>query len=165
MDWWIGFIDHLYTPLGTTAPLLISTIHRAPQHPLRIFSQPVVSTIVSSQRLLRVKILQLPRLTSSLSGEYSTIDLLSTVNSTIAPSLLSLPCRARLNCQTSTKWVPGWRPFHTNLPVVQMSEAVGCRVREFSCQLKVSLWRKDQLTTELSKSKSKSHCDWRSGSP
>jgi hypothetical protein len=31
------------------------------------------------------------------------------------PSLLSLSCWARLNCQPSTNWAPGWRPFHTNL--------------------------------------------------
>jgi hypothetical protein len=30
---------------------------------------------------------------------------LSTNNSTIAPSLLSLPCRAQLNCQPSTDWI------------------------------------------------------------
>jgi hypothetical protein len=44
-------------------------------------------------------------------------ELLSTVNSTIAPSLLSLPCRSQLNYQPSTNCVSGWRPFHTN-PVV-----------------------------------------------
>jgi hypothetical protein len=42
-------------------------------------------------------------LTSLLSGEYPANELLSTANSTIAPSLLSLPCRARLKCQTSTE--------------------------------------------------------------
>jgi hypothetical protein len=30
---------------------------------------------------------------------------LSIINSTIAPSHLSLPCRARLNCQPSTNWI------------------------------------------------------------
>jgi hypothetical protein len=52
-----------------------------------------------------------------LSDEYPATELLSTVNSTIAPSLLTLPCRARLNCQPSTNWVAGWWQFHTNLLV------------------------------------------------
>jgi hypothetical protein len=30
---------------------------------------------------------------------------LSTVHSTTAPSLVSLPCRAQLNCQPSTNWI------------------------------------------------------------
>jgi hypothetical protein len=64
-----------------------------------------------------MKIIQLPVLTALLSGEYPTAELLSTVNLTLAPSLLSLPCRARLNCQASTNWISGWRPFHTNLLV------------------------------------------------
>jgi hypothetical protein len=64
-----------------------------------------------------MEILQLPALKSLLLGEYPTTELLSTVKSTIATSLLSLPCRARLNCQPSNNWVPGWRPFHTNLLV------------------------------------------------
>jgi hypothetical protein len=39
------FIEHLYTPLGTTItePLLTSTIHTSPQQPLSLF-QPVASS-------------------------------------------------------------------------------------------------------------------------
>jgi hypothetical protein len=64
-----------------------------------------------------VEIIQLTALTSLLLGEYPATELLSTVNSTIAPFLLSLPCRLELNCQPSTDWVPGWRQFHTNFLV------------------------------------------------
>jgi hypothetical protein len=51
-----------------------------------------------------VEILQLPALTSLLFGEYPATELLWTVNSTIAPSLQSLPCTARLNCQPSAEF-------------------------------------------------------------
>jgi hypothetical protein len=51
---------------------------------------------VSWQRLLPREILQLPALRSYCHYR---------------------PCRTRLNCQPSTNWVPGWRPFHTNLLV------------------------------------------------
>jgi hypothetical protein len=70
------------------------------------------STAIPYQRLLTVEILHLPALTTLLSGEYPATELLSTVNSTIAPSLFSSPCRARLTCQSSAVWVPDWRPFH-----------------------------------------------------
>jgi hypothetical protein len=53
-------------------------------------------------------------LTSLLSGEYPTTELsqsptnyFTSLHSTIAPSLLSLPWRVQLNCEHSTNWVPG----------------------------------------------------------
>jgi hypothetical protein len=48
-------------------------------------------------------ILQLSTFTSLLSGEYPAIELLSSVNSTIAPSLLSPPCRAQLSTNRSLR--------------------------------------------------------------
>jgi hypothetical protein len=51
-----------------------------------------------------MEILQLLSLTSPMSGEYPATELLSTVNSTIAPSLSSLARRTRLNCQPSTEF-------------------------------------------------------------
>jgi hypothetical protein len=46
MDWWIGFLDHLYMPVGTTitAPLLIFAIHRSPQHALSVFPARCVNS-------------------------------------------------------------------------------------------------------------------------
>jgi hypothetical protein len=46
MDWIIGFVEHLYTPLGTTrnySATAISTLYGSPQHPLSFF-QPAVSS-------------------------------------------------------------------------------------------------------------------------
>jgi hypothetical protein len=61
-----GFIDHLYTPLGTISNYsAIADFHTLP-----------------------------------ITNHYTL-------------SLLSLPCRTQL----STDWVPGWRPFHTNILV------------------------------------------------
>jgi hypothetical protein len=78
-DGWIWFIEHSYTPLGTTsnyrvtAYLHTSQITTAPTTP---FSQPSVSLrTVPLQRHLSVEILQLPSLTSLLSGEYSANEL------------------------------------------------------------------------------------------
>jgi hypothetical protein len=53
------FIYHFYTQVITT-PQIISTIHKSPQQPLRIFSL-LSSPAVSWQRLILVEILQLPR--------------------------------------------------------------------------------------------------------
>jgi hypothetical protein len=58
--------------------------------------------------------------TSLLSGEYPSTELSSTGNSTIAPCLLILPCRARFNCQPTTSFHftqlnathPAWGPCY-----------------------------------------------------
>jgi hypothetical protein len=106
-----GFIDHLHhSELQViTAPLLISTIHKAQQHVLNIFQAAVSSTPVSYRRLLTVEISQIPTLTSLLSGEYPATELLSTLNyiwRNLFPSYTELPT---LNC------VPGWWPSHTSI--------------------------------------------------
>jgi hypothetical protein len=86
-------VEWIYWPLrmtsnySATANLQNSQITTAPAKPF------------CSLWLLVMEILQLPALTSLLSGEYPATELWSTVNSTITPSLLSLPSRARLNCQ------------------------------------------------------------------
>jgi hypothetical protein len=64
------FIVHLYAhdswPQVITAPPLISTIHKLPQHSLRFF-QPAVSSPASPwQRLLTVEIFQLHALKSTV---------------------------------------------------------------------------------------------------
>jgi hypothetical protein len=57
IDWWVGFIDHLYTPLGTT-------LHSSPTQTsdLSLLQSPLV---VSWQRLLPREFLQLPAFSSS----------------------------------------------------------------------------------------------------
>jgi hypothetical protein len=129
--YWIHW-PFIYRQLGTTSnyndlsnlnTLQITTA------PLRVFP----AWVVLEQRLLAMKILQLRALKSLLSGEYHENKLLSTVNWTISPTFLSLPCGIRLNCQPSTYRVPSWWPFHFSLLV-------------FSSQTDI------QLTTELSHS-------------
>jgi hypothetical protein len=83
-----GFIDHLYTPLGTT-------LYRSVTHKYYCPRSIRVQLAVSWQRLQLKKSLQLPALRS----------------------FQSHPCRTLVNCQPSTNWVPGWRPFHTNLQI------------------------------------------------
>jgi hypothetical protein len=86
-----------------TALSQISTINRSPQHSLSDFPACCQFNSRFLATLLKVEILQLPALTSLLPGEYPATELLSTVNPSISTSLLSLPCRARLNCQLSTE--------------------------------------------------------------
>jgi hypothetical protein len=95
------FIDHLYTQLETTitALSLITTLYKSSHHPPSLFQ----SAVLTSRCLV----------TASNDGgswasgvqESAHAELISTANSTIAPSLLSLPCRAQLNCQPSTNLI------------------------------------------------------------
>jgi hypothetical protein len=96
---WIGELDSLTTYINysalqvITALSLISTLYQSLAH-----AKSFQSSLVS-----KVEILQLSALTSLLSDEYPATELLLTVKSTTAPSLLSLPCRAWFNCQPSTE--------------------------------------------------------------
>jgi hypothetical protein len=60
-----------------TAPSLISTIHKSPQHRLSLFQPTVSSPDVPWQRLLTVEILQLPVLTLFPAGRRLTTELSS----------------------------------------------------------------------------------------
>jgi hypothetical protein len=94
---WIG--EWIYWPLihttrnhkHLTAISLSSTLHKSPQHLLSFFQPAVSWPTVPWQRLLTVEIFQLHALRSSVTA--ARVELLSTINSTVAPSLLSLPCR------------------------------------------------------------------------
>jgi hypothetical protein len=97
-----------------TALLLISTFQKSPQYPLSLFLAFCVFTSYtlatasnsgdSSASRLQVLFPQLP-----------VEELLSTVNSIIVPSLLSLPCRTQMNCQPSTELVAPILFFITTL--------------------------------------------------
>jgi hypothetical protein len=69
LDWWIYLLITYtyYSELQTiTAPPLISTIHKSPQHPLSRFQPAVSSPAVPWLRFLTVEILHLHVLKSSL---------------------------------------------------------------------------------------------------
>jgi hypothetical protein len=62
LDWWLDLLTtykHNSELQAITAPPLISTIHKSPQHPLSIIHLAVSSPIVLWQRLLIMKILRL----------------------------------------------------------------------------------------------------------
>jgi hypothetical protein len=98
MGWRINLLTtyiHHSEPQVITALLLFSTIHRSPQHLLSVFP----ACCVFNSRSLAV---------ASNIGD----------SSGSRPEVLSPrpPVQnSTLNWQLTTKWVPGWRPFHTNL--------------------------------------------------
>jgi hypothetical protein len=113
-DWWMDLLTtytHNSKLQAITASPLISTIHRSPQHPLSIFQPAVSPPAAPRQRLLTGEILQLHGLKFYLHSRRA--ELMSTVNSTTAPSLLSLPCKALLtDCQSQSQsyFKPGGLP-------------------------------------------------------
>jgi hypothetical protein len=97
-----GFIDHLYIPLGTTSNYsAIADLHalqitatNTKHSPARsAFSSRFLVTDVNSgdSSASRAQVLPVRRISH---------------NWTIAPSLLSLPCRTQLNCQPWTDSIP-----------------------------------------------------------
>jgi hypothetical protein len=76
-------------------------------------------------------ILQLPALKSILPGEYAAAELLSSVNSTIAPSLLSLLCRAQLNCPLGTPELDC--RFSTELSIMTTLHGPNRKLRSQQC--------------------------------
>jgi hypothetical protein len=62
VDWWMVLLTtyiHDSELQAITAPSLIPTIHKSPQHPLNLFQPAVYSPTVPWQRLLTVEILRL----------------------------------------------------------------------------------------------------------
>jgi hypothetical protein len=119
-DWWIGFIDYLYTPLRTTSNYnAIANLHTSQitTAPAKSFSIPVCCAFNSSS----LAVASNSEDSSASHPHIITVQWIShnwtLVNCRLNYSTipLSLPCRAQLNCQPSTNWVPGWQPFHTNL--------------------------------------------------
>jgi hypothetical protein len=91
MDWRMGLLNsytHHSELQVITALSLISTIH------ISLHTKSSQSSLVSWQRLLTMEII--------FFVTAARAKLLSAVNSTTAPSLLSLPCRAQLHCETSS---------------------------------------------------------------
>jgi hypothetical protein len=102
----IGFTDTLlHTTRNYSNYSAIANLHNhiSPQHPLGVFPACLVFNSRSLWKASNSGDSSSFVLASLLSGEYPTTKL-STVNSTIAPSPLSLPCRAQLNCQ-SLNWL------------------------------------------------------------
>jgi hypothetical protein len=96
-----------------TALSLSSTIHRSPHHPLSLFPACRVFNSRFLATASRAHVVTIRRISRNW----------TLVNSTIAPSLLSLECRAQLNCQPSTNsftnqllhftslsWTANWQP-------------------------------------------------------
>jgi hypothetical protein len=86
---WTGLIDHLNTPLGTT-------FYRSLTH---TDSWPP-SITVSTSRFLATDLTQWRFFSLPPSGP-----------------LVTAASVERLSIDNSTNWIPGWRPFHTNLLV------------------------------------------------
>jgi hypothetical protein len=82
IDEWIYWLLYIYTSLGTTtkAPLLISTFHWSPQHPLSLFPACCVFNSRSLVTDSNSGNFSTPALMSLLSGEYPATEFLSTVN-------------------------------------------------------------------------------------
>jgi hypothetical protein len=99
-----GFIGHLYTQLGTTSNYsVIANLHT------------IQITKACAKSFSACCVLTNRSLMTASNSEYSSAsraqvilsltpvqNSLSIFNSSVAPSLLSLSCRAQLNCQTST---------------------------------------------------------------
>jgi hypothetical protein len=105
MDWWMDLLTTCtcHSELQViTAPLLISTIHRSPQHPWSLFPACCVFNSCSLA-------------TASSSGDSSASHAHVITVQRISHNWTLVNCR--LNCQPSTNWVPGWRLFRTNLVV------------------------------------------------
>jgi hypothetical protein len=69
LDWWMDLLTtytHDSELQAITAPPLISTIHKSPQHLLSLFQPAVSSSAIPWQRFLTVEILQLHALRSSI---------------------------------------------------------------------------------------------------
>jgi hypothetical protein len=104
----IGFSDHLCTPLGSALYRSLTHTDLCPQ-----------SITYSSSRFLATDF-NTETITVSLNYTLQISHIKFSFHSrtlAINSFLHSLSYRTPLNCQLSTKCVPGWRPFHTNLLV------------------------------------------------
>jgi hypothetical protein len=165
MDWWIGFIDHLYTPLKTTAPQF--TNHHSTR---KYIFKPAVSTAVPSKRLLSVEIHQLPVLRSLLSSDYPLnwilvnwhlIYLCSrlTAISHQPPSLLLTGWLSADNCQlnsltrqaaTSLIWTTNWQlncQSQSHNATDSQSESLGVKLHH---ALTITPWYRRHKNTSVS---------------
>jgi hypothetical protein len=124
-----------------TALLLISTIHKLPQHPLSLFPACYIFTsrsLATASNSGNSSALHAQVLLSQLSVQNS----LSAVNSTIAPSLLRCNCTAQLN------WLPQPSAFLydssalTALRTSHFSHCCGSHCPEMSC---MTLFIKNRL--------------------
>jgi hypothetical protein len=124
-----GVIDHFYTrtPLGTTSHCSATAKSTAASTK----SSPPRSVFNSIFLVTNVKRgdSSAPPLWSFLSGEYPATKL-SIFDSTIAPYLLSLPCRAQLHFQPSTIWIKVKIKVTLRLAVYRQSVYLGVKLLE-----------------------------------
>jgi hypothetical protein len=114
---WVGeqiYCSYIYTqhsePQAITAPSLISTLYKSPQHLLSLFQPAVLKPAVPRQRLLTVEILQVHALRSSIQPPLQN-------------SLNTAPCRAQLNC-TQPAW--GSSPYSLGVDPTENTASITC---------------------------------------
>jgi hypothetical protein len=116
MDLLTTYTHHSELQVFTT-PLMISTIHITTAPPKPFSSLLCLQQLFPSNGFWQWGLFSFPRSRRYRPENIPQMNSFPTVNSTKASSPLSLPCRAQLNYQPSTNWVPDWGPFHTNLLV------------------------------------------------
>jgi hypothetical protein len=103
-----GIIDHLYTPLGTTSNYsAIANLHnlQITTAPLKLFPACCVFNSLSLA-------------TASNSGDSSVSRAHPAMNSCQLSTQLQRHFFSTFLAELdTTNWVPGWRPFHTNILV------------------------------------------------
>jgi hypothetical protein len=118
--WWMDLLTTYirHSELNVITEMsLISTLYKSPQHTLILFQ----ACCIFNSHLLAMASSSWD--SSASRAHVVTVWLISRilvlVNCQINHSAIcSQPiCRARLNCQPSTNWVPGWQPFNANLLV------------------------------------------------
>jgi hypothetical protein len=133
-----GFIDHLYTPLGTTLDRSLTHTDSCPQ-----------SITVSTSRLL-AKDFNTGTVTVSLNYTLQISHTESSFHSRIlATTLFFTAFHTEL---FSTDWVPGWQPLHTNVLVFSSQAAfqLNCPQPPWDLHYIASGWTQQKIPPQQS---------------